>query len=80
MVNIDAPKQIDRTICEVHREIYRELNARNPHDYLIPILREAFDMGKKMDNKLRQYARGYDEGWWEQNRLVGGEIEDESDG
>jgi len=29
-----------------------------------------------MNNKLRQYKYGYDAGWWEKNRLAGGEISD----
>lgn len=66
-----------RTICEVHREIYRDLKARNPNDPLLVKVEEAFNMAKKMNNKLRQYKHRYDDGWWEKNRLAGGEVEEE---
>ena len=64
------PKQL-RTICEVHREIYRELRKRNNNDPLLQKLEEAFDMAKKMNNKLRQYKFNYDDGWWEEHKLDG---------
>ena len=59
-----------RTICEVHRQLYRLLKD-HPDPLIGELLHEAFDMGKKMDNKLRQYKHGYDEGWWKKNRLSG---------
>lgn len=65
-----------RTICEVHREIYRDLKKRgfvDDHPIVIRLM-EAYDMGKKMNNKLRQYRYEYDDGWWEENKLAGGEI------
>lgn len=68
-----------RTQCEVHREIYRELvkrGYRDDHPIMIK-LREAYDMGKKLNNKLRQYRYDYDQEWWEDNKLAGGEISDE---
>jgi hypothetical protein len=40
-------------------------------------LREAYDMGKKLNNKLRQYRYDYDHQWWEDNKLAGGEISDD---
>jgi len=76
--------QKHRTICEVHREMYQEL-LRLPNTYdldkqrrarLMALLKEAFPMGKKMTNKLRQYSKGYDAGWWKLNRLAGGEIDE----
>lgn len=63
-----------RTICEVHREIYRELVKRNPRDPLLQKLKETFNMAKKMNNKLRQYKYNYDKGWWKKNRLAGGKL------
>ena len=36
-------------------------------------------MGKKMDNKLRQYKGRYDGGWWKKNRLAGGELNGQDD-
>jgi len=60
-----------RTICEVHRELYREIESRNPNDPLLNKIEEAFKMGKKMNNKLRQYKFNYDDGWWEINKLDG---------
>ena len=43
------------------------------------LLRLAFIMGKKMDNKLRQYKGRYDGGWWKKNRLAGGELNGQDD-
>lgn len=60
-----------RTICEVHREIYRELIKRDKHDFLLEKVEEVFNMGKKMSNKLRQYKYNYDDGWWEENKNKG---------
>ena len=73
-----------RTICEVHREIYRKLNSLKEENllsdenfqYLTSRIKEAFDSGKKMNNKLRQYKYDYDEGWWAANKLDGGQLED----
>lgn len=71
-----------RTICEVHREMYQEIQ-RLPNTYsldklrrgkLLELLKTAFGMGKKMTNRLRKYKYDYDEGWWEEHRMDGGEI------
>lgn len=66
-----------RTICEIHREVYRDLVASgmSEKDPIIIKLKEAYDMGKKMNNKLRQYKYDYDEGWWKMNKLAGGTID-----
>ena len=66
------------TICEVHRQLYRRLNGRVSQSTM-DLLKMAFDMGKKIDNKLRQYKAKYDEGWWGENRLAGGTIEGQDD-
>jgi len=61
-----------RTICEVHREIYDilESNDINPKlkKVLIEKLETAYQMGKKMDAKLRQYYYNYDDGWWKKEK------------
>jgi hypothetical protein len=61
-----------RTICEVHREIYDELNSslrdHPKYNELSDKLQEAYTMAKKMDAKLRQYANNYDDGWWEKEK------------
>lgn len=53
-----------RTICEVHREIYEACES-------LPAVRElvieAFVMGKKMDQKLREYKADWDVGFYERN-------------
>jgi len=67
-----------RTICEVHRELYKEIQSlkikRVKKSVLTTKLKEAFAMAKKMNNKLRQYKHNYDDGWWEKNKLSGGEL------
>jgi len=71
-----------RTICEVHREIYREIHNLNHKDQIdqetcdliVGKLQEAFNYAKKMNNKLRQYKNNYDTGWWERHKLDGGEL------
>ncbi len=64
-----------RTICEIHRAMYRMLVDRNPNDPLIPLLQRAFLMAKIMGNKLRKYRFDYDDGWWEVHKLDGGELD-----
>ena len=60
-----------RTICEVHREIYDYVLDDEPKEEIIKLLREAFDLAKKMNNKLVQYKHGYDDDWWEENKNRG---------
>jgi hypothetical protein len=43
-----------RTICEVHREIYRAVRGRAPRERIYRLLQEAYVMAKKMDAKLRE--------------------------
>ena len=64
-----------RTICEVHRILYKILEEKKEKELLV-LVEEAFNMAKKMNNKLRQYKHNYDDGWWEKNRLAGGEVQD----
>ena len=47
MADLDADTQKMRTICEVHREIYRELTKRDANDFLLEKIEEAFNMAKK---------------------------------
>ena len=80
----DASGNVVRTICEVHREVYRELYncfhnkegviTQESFDFLTAHMEEAFEYAKKMNNKLRQYKYNYDDGWWQTRRLDGGEI------
>ena len=71
----ELPPERFRTICEVHRQIFQELRRRNQLDPLLELLREAYTMAKKMNNKLRQYKHNYDDGWWEEHRLDGEDLE-----
>jgi len=62
-----------RTICEVHREIYDILNDDETlefkvKDEIIELLEEAYLMAKKMNGKLHQYKKNYDDGWWEKQK------------
>jgi len=61
-----------RTICEVHREIYDLVIESKISDGLandiIDKLNEAYIMGKKMDNKLRQYKFNYNDKWLKKNQ------------
>jgi len=75
MVNIEENPHSKQTICEIHRRMYRILVARNPDDPVMPLLRKAFEMAKKMGNKLRRYKYDYDEGWWEIHKLDGGDLD-----
>lgn len=65
-------KQMGRTICEVHREIYDELyeNFKDhpAYEMIAAKLQESYTMAKKMDAKLRQYKHNYDEDWWEKEK------------
>jgi hypothetical protein len=57
-----------RTVCEVLREI----NDLHQGDTQIDIstralLREAVDMAKRMDRKLKEYNQQWDSQWWDDN-------------
>jgi hypothetical protein len=50
-----------RTICEVLREIYDELEEMHGVERAIELLEEAYDMGKRMNKKLLEYKnKGFD--------------------
>lgn len=46
------PDNPTRTICDVHRDAYRLARSQGD-DQMMALLAEAFDMGKRMDAKLR---------------------------
>jgi len=77
MPNIDAEPQRKQTICEVHRRMYRILMDRDPDDQLIPLLRTAFEMAKKLRNTAIRHKHRYDEAWLETHKLDGGELDTE---
>ena len=77
MSSMDENPHTRQTICELHRRMYRELIRRNPNDPLIPLLKDAFDIGKKMSNKLRKNKHDYDDGWYELHKYDGGELSEE---
>ena len=53
------------TICEVHRQMRRDLSAEGKDDpETINLLNMAYLSGKAMSKKLRKYKRGWDRGWW----------------
>lgn len=65
-----------RTICEVLREI----NDIHQGDTQIDIstramLREAVDMAKRMDRRLKEYNQEWDKDWWENNPDANADIE-----
>ena len=66
------------TICQLHREIYKALldEEYEESDEIIKNLKQAFTFGKKMNAKLRQYKKNYDDGWYEEHKLEGGEIDE----
>lgn len=80
----DASGVVVRTICEVHREIYREIHTlfekgdlqQENYDFITSRLEEAFNYAKKMNNKLKQNKYNYDEGWWQAHKLDGGQLDE----
>lgn len=50
------------------------MSDRDPCDPVIPLLRKAFVMAKKMNAKLQKYKHGYGDKWYEMHKLDGGEI------
>ncbi len=52
---------VKRTICEVLREIYWKIEDSEAREKI----EEAMGMTKKMDAKLREYRKRYDDEWWE---------------
>jgi hypothetical protein len=52
------------TICEMHRRIYRKLMNGGSFEDVKYLLEDAFDVGKKLSWRLRQYKNNYDETWY----------------
>jgi len=50
-----ARKKKLRTICEVHRELYRLLMKKGVKGEALDLVDEAYDMGKRMGRKLTDY-------------------------
>jgi predicted patatin/cPLA2 family phospholipase len=61
-----------RNICEVHRELYRQIlkniKSKQQREEMIETLEEAYFMGKRMNTKLHQYKKGYNKDWYEKNK------------
>lgn len=53
-----------RTICEVIREIYWATEDKQIREKAV----EAIRMAKRMNNRLREYKRSWDNGEWEENK------------
>ena len=64
-----------RTLCEVLREINDELQGNPAHPRILPKLREAEAMAKKMAMKLYQNNKKFDEGWWKANPQAAQKLE-----
>ena len=76
MPGIEAEPQRKQTICEIHRRMYRIIMERDPNDPLIPLLRTAFNMAKKLRNTAIRHKHRHDEAWFEAHKLDGGELHD----
>jgi len=67
--DVKRPARSDfRTICEVHRQLYVAVIMRKPTKEIVKLIEEAYGLGKKMDKKLREYKKDYDEGFWQKNQ------------
>ncbi|HEY3496500.1 MAG TPA: hypothetical protein VGK73_17495 [Polyangiaceae bacterium] len=64
------PAKTKRTICEVHRELYDRLDELGiaDDDVAIKYLEDAYQLGKKMDAKLRQYNLRKGDDWYAAER------------
>lgn len=59
-----------RTICEMHREILdivKEIKDVHIKDEIQARVIIAYDMGKRMEKKLREYKKNWDKDFWEKN-------------
>jgi hypothetical protein len=62
-----------RTICEVHREIYdilHPLREKPKFAKAITLLEEAYLMAKKMNDKLFEYKKDWDAGFFKEQDPV----------
>jgi DnaJ-domain-containing protein 1 len=66
-------KSFQRTICSVLREMWWISQDRRDRK-MLALIDEAHDMAKRMDKKLKQYAREnhperlWDKGFWEKGK------------
>ena len=46
-----------RTICELHRKVYKELSSREDHKYnnILDVLKSTYKQGKFISAKLHEY-------------------------
>jgi hypothetical protein len=56
-----------RTICEVHRDLYRGIEQGKEPEKLLELVKEAYDLGKRMHHKLVDYKKEYHEEIYERN-------------
>ena len=56
-----------RTLCEVLREINDALQGNPAHQEVLPKLREAEQMAKRMAKALYKHSREFDRDWWDAN-------------
>ena len=64
-----------RTICEVLREINDLMQGERKHEQVLPLLREAEGMAKRMSRKLFENDMRYDEDWWHLNPNIKADME-----
>ncbi len=48
-----------RAICEVQRELYRAIRDDVPKEELLELVEEAYDLGKRMHERLVAYKDNY---------------------
>ena len=65
-VGVEGKSKKYRTICEIHRLLYKMLidAGYDEESEVIKLVREGFFYGKKMGYKLRQYKFNYDNEWY----------------
>jgi hypothetical protein len=57
------------------REINDKLQGNPAHPSVLPLLREAEGMAKKMSRRLVEYNKKVFAGWWEENRNYAEDVE-----
>lgn len=67
--DMSAPSELI-TVCEVAREIYRVASTIPTPEgrRIMELAKLAHAMQKRMDVKLREYKRNYDEGWFHKKK------------
>ena len=73
IVGIKTRTYDQRTICEIHREAW-DIVENIEDDFVRHGLQTkliiAYDMAKRMNAKLREYKKNWDEHFWEKNEDV----------